>query len=181
MKSLRIGLGPETGSAAEARAAPAIILAKALAFDDYRSPYAGAGLSLLGACSDGARAEGLFHLEPGRSIDPLVLVGSDARDRNRRLMDVADRFASSLGGYGGLEDAFDILALARLDRFSDPLAFFAASEPRRRFGEFLARVERAGLLRPDQLSVSVLEREIPSIAGALRRQSASAFLPTCLL
>jgi hypothetical protein len=174
MKSLHIGLGPEPGAALAAEAASSIILAKALVYDDYRSAYAGAELCLLGACVERAYAESGFDTRFLGADETGFIVGRDARDRNRRLLDLVDRFADSVGGYGGLEEAFDLLALARLDRFSDPLAFFAASAPRLRFEAFLARVERAGHLPADRLALSIFEVDIPPLASPRRSPSGIA-------
>jgi hypothetical protein len=182
MNSLHIGLGPWPGpaTAADAFAATTIILAKALAFDDYRSPYSGAELSLIGVCAEEARAERAFSRRLLRTADPFLLVGRDPRDRNRRILDLSDRFASSPGGCGSLEEAFDLLALARLNRFSDPLAFLASSDPRRRLEAFLARLEREGHLPPERLALPVVEAEILAareVSSPPRRPAArSAYL-----
>jgi hypothetical protein len=150
MEFLRISLARGSGDGI-AYADSSIILVKALVFDDFRVPYGGAGLSLVGALVGKDR----FGERPG--MPWRVMLAKDPRDRKRRMLDIADGFLAAANGYAGLDDAFELIAQARLGPFSEPFAFIASGEPRRRFEAFIFRVERAGCLPEDCLSLAVTE------------------------
>ncbi|MDY0986036.1 TIGR00730 family Rossman fold protein [Flavobacterium sp. CFBP9031] len=110
----------------------AILVGKALAEQDIELVYGGANVGLMGAVADGAlnaggkvigvlpnflRSKEIAHL----GLTELVLVES-MHERKTKMNDLCDGVIALPGGFGTLEELFEMLTWAQLGLHKKPIA-----------------------------------------------------------
>jgi predicted Rossmann-fold nucleotide-binding protein len=166
VRALRIGLAPDPASE-RAGAGSSVIFAKALVFNDYRVRYGGADVGLAGLLAD--RAAAGFERGVG------IFVAKDVRSRNRRLIELAEAFAASTGGYGRLEDASELLSCAKRGIGSRPLSFFTFCDFNIHLASLLDDAAREGLIRAEHRAMTVMEFEAAEFIGFQREARREEF------
>lgn len=112
----------------------AILLGKALAQQKIELVYGGAKVGLMGAVADGALAEGgkvigvLPHFLSTKEIaheqlTELVLVES-MHERKTKMNELCDGVIALPGGFGTMEELFEMLTWAQLGLHKKPIALY---------------------------------------------------------
>ena len=165
-------LSSSAGLPAHERAVRA--LAAELARRDLTLVYGGAQRGLMGVLADEALAAGataigvipraLVELEVAhRGLTELHVVDT-MHERKARMFVLADAFVVAPGGFGTLEEAFEVLTGIQLDYHRKPIVFLDVDGFWAGLEGFLDHAVVTGVLRPE---VRGLFRTAPDAAAAL--------------
>jgi len=116
----------------------ATLLGKTLAKHNIEVVYGGTKIGLMGAVADGALNEGgrvvgvLPHLLKSREIEherltELIFVDS-MHERKVKINDLCDGVISLPGGFGTMDELFEILTLAQLGLHQKPIALLNTND-----------------------------------------------------
>lgn len=131
MKSITVFCGSSFGSD-EIYKEQAILLGQTLAKQNIQLVYGGANVGLMGAVADGALQEGgkaigvLPHFLQSKEIahqdlTELILVET-MHERKTKMNDLCDGVIVLPGGYGTLEEFFEMITWAQLGLHKKPIA-----------------------------------------------------------
>ena len=133
-----------------AHAAAAVTLGRTLAEQGIRLVYGGGAVGLMGIVADAALAAGgevigiipqsLEHSEIGHSGLTRLEVVADIQLRKARMNALADAFITLPGGYGTMDEMFEVLTWSQIGRHRKPAAFLNVDGY---FDLLLAWIERA--------------------------------------
>lgn len=168
MKRLCVYCGASSGAAPQ-YAAGARALAAALVEAGIALVYGGGNVGLMGIIADevmrsggevtGVIPKALLELEVGHRALSQLHVVNDMHERKAMMMDLADGFIAMPGGFGTLEELFEVLTWSQLglhgkpigilniDGFFDGLIAFADHQVKT---GFLRPAHAALLMRADQ-------------------------------
>lgn len=132
MKSVCVYCGANAG-ATPVYAEAATALGKRLAHDGLRLVYGGGNTGLMGAVANGVLDNGgkVTGVIPQHLVDwevahkgvtSLEVVGS-MHERKSRMFDLSDGFIALPGGFGTLEEVFEMLTWRQLNIGQKPIAF----------------------------------------------------------
>ena len=133
MKSITVFCGSSLGSEDNYRK-QAFILGKTLAKQKIQLVYGGAKIGLLGAVADGTLSEGgkVIGVLPNflrskeiahENLTELILVDS-MHERKTKMNDLCDGVIALPGGFGTMEEFFEMLTWAQLGLHKKPIALF---------------------------------------------------------
>lgn len=139
-------------------------LGTALATRGWTLVYGGASCGLMGTVADAALAEGgrVVGVLPSfmgerelahPSLTELHLVGS-MHERKAKMAELADGFIALPGGFGTLDEMFEVLTWAQIAIHAKPCAFYNVAGFYDPLFAFLDHMSAEGLLRPQH-------RELP--------------------
>jgi uncharacterized protein (TIGR00730 family) len=148
--------GSSTG-ADERYASAALALADALATRGHGLVYGGASVGLMGVLADAALAagvevigvipEGLFDREIAhRGLTELHAVPSLA-ERKALMAELADAFVALPGGYGTLDELFEMVTWTQLGVHAKPVGLLEVGDFWAPLRAFLAGAQAAGFVR----------------------------------
>jgi uncharacterized protein (TIGR00730 family) len=167
MKTICINLGSNTGRN-KIYVEQTIILAKTLVFNDYHVVYGGADVGLMGVLANtvlehrgritGVIPEHIAAAVGHKSLTELIVV-KDMHERKQRMFELSDAFIALPGGYGTLDEVFELLTWAQLGLHRKPLAFFTIDDYFRHLELFLDHAEREGFIRPEHRHMLVFEKD----------------------
>ena len=131
MKSVSVFCGSSAGTGNQ-YSAEAMALGKALALKDIMLVYGGAKLGLMGAVANGALSVGgkVVGVLPGflqskeiahTGLTEMILVES-MHERKMKMNDLSEGIIALPGGYGTLEEFFEMLTWAQLGLHQKPVA-----------------------------------------------------------
>jgi uncharacterized protein (TIGR00730 family) len=149
------------GSAAgvrEAYSGLAVALGKALLARNLELVYGGAGIGLMGAIADtvldgGGRVTGIIPDFFSRKeiahtgLLDLIYVPS-MHERKRRMAEMSDGFIALPGGYGTLDELFEITTWAQLDLHRKPVGILNAEGYFDELFRFMDHMSAEGFVRP---------------------------------
>ena len=138
--------------------AAATALGTALADAGHEVVYGGGHVGLMGAVADAALAAGgsvtgviTDQLVASEIAHPrlttLEVVGS-MHERKARMTELADAVVVLPGGFGTLDEAFEVLTWNQLGIVAVPVVFLDVADYYRDLFAFLDRAAESGLLRP---------------------------------
>jgi uncharacterized protein (TIGR00730 family) len=157
-----------------------------LAVRGHRLVYGGGHVGLMGAVADAAMAGGgdvvgviteqLFALEVGHGGLTSLEVEATMHARKARMADLADGVIVLPGGFGTIDESFEILTWNQLGIVSCPVVFLDVDGFFAPLFEFIAGAVTAGFMKPDHgaLAVSATTAEE---AIAIATRPAAAFTP----
>ena len=133
MKRVTVFCGSSMGTS-EIYKSNAILLGKALAIRQIELVYGGAKVGLMGAVADGVLNEGgkVIGVLPQflstkeiahEGLTELILVES-MHERKTRMNELCDGVIALPGGFGTLEELFEMLTWAQLGLHKKPIALF---------------------------------------------------------
>jgi uncharacterized protein (TIGR00730 family) len=173
LRSVCVYLASSTGTvpayAAAARAAGASIARRRL-----QLVYGGASVGCMGALADaaleaGGRVVGVIPTSMAereiahRGLGELIVV-SDMQVRKATMFARSDGFLVLPGGFGTLEEVFEVLTAAYLGHHAKPVTFVDVEGYYAPLAEFLDRAVSAGLLRAESRA---LARFAPGVEAGL--------------
>ena len=145
--------------------------------------YGGGRVGLMGAVADAALEGGgevigvitrkLITLEKGHDGLTKRFVVDGMSARKSMMAQLADGFVALPGGWGTLEELFEVATLSQLNYFRKPFGFFNVEGYYDRLLAFLEHAQREGFVRPFQARMMVVSDD----QEELLRQLATIEIP----
>lgn len=168
--------GSSSGSR-EAYRAAARDLGRAMAARGLSLVYGGGSRGLMGDVADGVLESGgeVIGIITRRLVDKEVAHGHirDLRivetmhERKKMMADMADAFIALPGGYGTLDELFEIIAWAQLGLHASPIGLLNTEGFYDRLLEFLEHARGEGFLRLDHRAGLRVAREPEEVLEAV--------------
>ena len=176
MRSVCVFAGSRTGTRPEYRAA-AEELGRTLALQGTHVVYGGGGVGLMGILADAVLAAGGTitgiipkHLATGevahRGLDDLRVVSS-MHERKALMADLSDGFVALPGGWGTLEEFFEVLTWAQLGLHEKPCGLLNVGGYFDGLLSFLQHATDEGFVRPDNAPLVLVASSVASLVRAL--------------
>jgi len=176
MRSVCVFAGSRTGTRPEYRAA-AEELGRTLAQQGTHVVYGGGGVGLMGLLADAVLASGgtitgviPTHLTTGevahRGLDDLRVVSS-MHERKALMADLSDGFVALPGGWGTLEEFFEVLTWAQLGLHEKPCGLLNVGGYFDGLLGFLQHATDEGFVRPDNAPMVLVASSVASLVRAL--------------
>ncbi len=135
--------------------------------------YGGGKVGLMGILADAALAAGgevigviprkLMDREVGhRGLTRLITVDS-MHERKARMAEMSDGFAALPGGVGTMEELFEAFTWLQLGYHRKPVGLLNVSGFYEPLLEFLAGMERARFLKPEQRAMLLVEGDMEKL------------------
>jgi hypothetical protein len=181
MKSITIFCGSSDGSE-EIYRSQAISLGKTLARRNIQIVYGGAKVGLMGAVADAALEEGgavtgvLPRFLRTREIaheglSELVMVDS-MHERKTKMHELSDGFIALPGGFGTLEELFEILTWAQLGLHKKPVGLLNVEGFYDHLQHLLNTMVAKGFLNEVNYSMLLVGNDIPELLEKMNRYRA---------
>lgn len=133
-------------------------LGHALAFSGVELVYGGGRVGLMGVVADAVLEKGgtvigvipqmLMDLEQGHpGIQDLRIV-NDMHERKATMATLADAFIALPGGFGTLEELFEVLTWSQIGYHQKPVAILDVDQYYHHLGKFIEHAMVSGLLNP---------------------------------
>ncbi|MFT3765505.1 MAG: TIGR00730 family Rossman fold protein [Minicystis sp.] len=178
MRNVCIFCGAHPG-ARPAYALTAQRLAEAMAARGLGLVYGGASVGLMGLIADTALAKGgkVYGVLPEfmvarelahRGLTELVLVGS-MTERKAEMAARSDAFVALPGGFGTLDELFEVLTWSQLGLHKKPVALLDVEGYWSSLVAFLDHAVREGLLRPEYRAMLFVEDDVDKLLDRLTR------------
>lgn len=140
--------------------------------------YGGSNRGLMGTIADaalqhGGHVTGVFpnvpKLMPTKhaGLSDLVLV-DEMHERKRVMYQRADAFIVMPGGYGTLDEIFEVLTLRKLDLHTKPVFFFNQNGYWQPMMTMLAHFISLRTMNPDHLSYFTFAQSVPEMMAMLK-------------
>jgi uncharacterized protein (TIGR00730 family) len=176
MRSVCVFCGGNPG-ARPSYAAAARQLGEALAARGLALVYGGASVGLMGAVADAALAGGgrVYGVLPGfmtrrevahRGLTELALVGS-MHERKAEMAARSDAFVALPGGFGTLDELFEVLTWSQLGLHQKPVALLDVDGYFAPLVAFLDHATAEGLIRPEYRAMLFVERDADALLDRL--------------
>jgi len=176
LRAVTVFCGSSAGTNPAFREA-ALALGKMVARSGRTLVYGGGHVGLMGLLADAALAEGgqvvgvipeaLVAREVGhRGLSDLRVVGS-MHERKALMADLGDAFVALPGGFGTLDELFEVVTWAQLGLHRKPIGLLDVDgyfDPLLRFAD---RSVADGFVRPEHRSLLVVERDPASLLACL--------------
>jgi uncharacterized protein (TIGR00730 family) len=181
MKSITIFCGSSDGSEDIYRS-QAISLGKTLAQRNIQIVYGGAKVGLMGAVADAALDEGgavtgvLPRFLRTREIaherlSELIMVDS-MHERKTKMHELSDGFIALPGGFGTLEELFEILTWAQLGLHKKPVGLLNVEGFYDHLQHLLNTMVAKGFLKEVNYSMLLVDNDIPELLDKMNRYRA---------
>jgi uncharacterized protein (TIGR00730 family) len=141
--------------------------------------YGGASVGLMGAMADAAMEAGadVIGVIPQALVDKEVAHGdltelvvvATMHERKAKMSDLADAFIALPGGFGTLEELFEVITWAQLGIHQKPLGLFDVEGYWDPLVRFIDHSIEEGFVPADQRALFVVEREPDAMLDALVR------------
>jgi uncharacterized protein (TIGR00730 family) len=176
MQSVCVFCGGNPG-ARPSYAAAAQQLGEVLAERGLALVYGGSSAGLMGVVADAALAKGgqVFGVLPRfmvareiahPALTELVLVGS-MNERKAEMARRADAFVALPGGFGTMDELFEMLTWSQLDLHRKPCALLDVDGYYAPLVAFLDHAAREGLLRPEHRAMLFVETDAARLVERL--------------
>ncbi len=185
IRSLCVYCGSNIGGSEHQRAAHR--LGTMLAQRGITLVFGGGMVGLMGICADAALEAGgkvigvipkhLDDLEVGHRGVTELIVCRNMHERKERMFDLSDAFAVLPGGYGTLDEAFEMITWRQLRLHDKPVVLVDIDGYWKPLRQLLDHIIAAGYARPETRRLySVVER-VEDIFKLLAREPAPAVEP----
>lgn len=172
MKRIAVYCGSSSGSD-EVFKAKALTLGKALAKNNIELVYGGAKVGLMGAVADGTlNNEGqvigvLPHFLAEKelehkSLTEIYLVDT-MHERKSKMAELADGFIALPGGFGTMEELFEVLTWAQLSLHKKPVALLNVNGYYDALLQFIKVMNRDGFLKEEYLDLLIVSSDIDDL------------------
>lgn len=152
-------------------------LGTALAARGWSLVYGGASCGLMGVVADAALAAGgkVIGVLPDfmddrelahTGLTELHIVGS-MHERKAKMAALADGFIALPGGFGTLDEMFEVLTWAQINIHNKPCAFYNVSGFYNTLFAFLDHMTAEGLLRPHHRELPLLHDDLETLLELL--------------
>jgi uncharacterized protein (TIGR00730 family) len=157
-------------------------LGNALAENNIKLIYGGASVGLMGAVADGALEAGgtVIGVLPRfleakeiahEGLSQLVLVDS-MHERKTRMNELSEGVIALPGGFGTLEEFFEMLTWAQLGLHKKPIALLNVNHFYDTLLTFMGNMVNQGFLKHENLKMILAEENIQTLLEAMKTYSA---------
>lgn len=178
MRTMCVFCGSKKGSRSS-YAEAARSMGKALARRGIGLVYGGGKVGLMGAIADAALEEGgevigvipeaLVSKEIGHTgLTKLHVVGS-MHERKKLMADLSDGFIALPGGYGTLEEFFEVLSWAQLSIHEKPCALLDVDAYYAPLAALFDRTVGEGFVHSDHRSLVLMEQDPDALLDLMQR------------
>ncbi|MBO4204423.1 TIGR00730 family Rossman fold protein [Micromonospora echinofusca] len=172
--SVCVFAGARTGSSRHASAA-AEELGSLLGSRGHRLIYGGGGSGLMGTLAWSAHHAGaevvavmptfLYEIERGIAAPPQTLrLTTTMTERKARMIEAADAFVALPGGFGTLDEVFEVLCLTYLEQHTKPLVLLDVEDAWRGLHTLVDEICRHGYADRDRCGLHMVARPAEAIA-----------------
>ena len=183
MKSIAIFCGSSNGSE-EVYRSQAVLLGETLAQRNIRIVYGGAKVGLMGAVADAALNAGgnvvgvLPHFLRTKEIkherlSELIMVES-MHERKTKMHELSDGFIALPGGFGTLEELFEILTWAQLGLHKKPVGLLNVNGFYDSLQHLLDTMVEKGFLKEINYSMLLIGNDIAELLEKMNQYHAPA-------
>ena len=183
MKSIAIFCGSSNGSE-EVYRSQAVLLGETLAQRNIRIVYGGAKVGLMGAVADAALNAGgnvggvLPHFLRTKEIkherlSELIMVES-MHERKTKMHELSDGFIALPGGFGTLEELFEILTWAQLGLHKKPVGLLNVNGFYDSLQRLLDTMVAKGFLKEINYSMLLIGNDISELLEKMNQYQAPA-------
>jgi uncharacterized protein (TIGR00730 family) len=154
-----------------------IILAKTLVYNDYRVVYGGADVGLMGVLANtiikhkgqiiGVIPRDIAGKVGHKNLDRLIVVNT-LHERKQKMFELSDAFIALPGGYGTLEEIFEILTWAQLGYHNKPMGFFTIKNYYTKLEEFLDNAVTEGFIKKEHRNMIVFEKDADELIKKMK-------------
>lgn len=141
--------------------------------------YGGSNRGIMGTIADaaldhGAHVTGIFPNVPKllptkhTGLSDTVLV-NEMHERKREMYQRADAFIVMPGGYGTLDEVFEVLTLRKLDLHEKPVFFFNQNGFWQPMMSMLAHFISLRTMNPEHLSYFTFVQSVPELMALLKQ------------
>ncbi|MGZ3748004.1 MAG: LOG family protein [Pseudobdellovibrionaceae bacterium] len=133
-------------------------LGHALAAHNIELVYGGGRVGLMGVVADAVLEKGghvigiipqkLMDLEQGHSGIQDLRIVNDMHERKAAMATLADAFIALPGGFGTLEELFEVLTWSQIGYHQKPVAVLDVDQYYHHLGKFIEHAMTTGLLKP---------------------------------
>lgn len=177
MNSITVFCGSSTGNEAQFKE-QAYQLGKTLAIHNIGLIYGGAGIGLMGAVANGTLEHGgtvtgvlprfLQNKEIAHAgLTELILVDT-MHERKQKMNDLSDGVIALPGGYGTLEELFEMLTWAQLSLHEKPIGILNIDGF---YDELIAMIDkmvRKGFLKQEYKEMIIASADIDQLIGQMQ-------------
>lgn len=172
MKRIAVYCGSSSGSN-DLFKIKAEIMGKALAKNNIELVYGGAKVGLMGAVANGALNNGgnaigvlpRFLAEKElehTSLTEIHLVDT-MHERKFKMADLSDGFIALPGGFGTMEELFEVLTWAQLSLHKKPVALLNVNGYYDALLQFIKVMNRDGFLKDDYLDLLIVSNDVDDL------------------
>lgn len=183
MKSVTVFCGSSSGTDPIYRS-QAAMLGATLAQQDIRIIYGGAKVGLMGAVADAALSEGgkVVGIIPRflrskeiahERLTELIIVES-MHERKTKMQELCDGMIALPGGFGTLEELFEILTWAQLGLHKKPVGLLDVNGFYDHLKKLLLTMVDKGFLKEINYSMLLISDDIDDLLGQMKRYIAPA-------
>ena len=158
------------------------LLGNALADNNIKLIYGGASVGLMGAVADGALEAGgtVIGVLPRfleakeiahEGLSELVLVDS-MHERKTRMNELSEGVIALPGGFGTLEEFFEMLTWGQLGLHKKPMALLNVNHFYDTLLNFMGNMVNQGFLKHENLKMILAEENIQTLLEAMKTYSA---------
>ena len=158
------------------------LLGNALAENNIKLIYGGASVGLMGAVADGALEAGgtVIGVLPRfleakeiahEGLSELILVDS-MHERKTRMNELSEGVIALPGGFGTLEEFFEMLTWAQLGLHKKPMALLNVNHFYDTLLTFMGNMVDQGFLKHENLKMILAEENIQTLLEAMKTYSA---------
>ncbi len=177
MKRITVFCGSSSGTD-EKYTQQAFLLGQTLAKENIEVIYGGAKIGLMGSVAQGALSEGgkVIGVMPGflkemeithEGLSELIWVGS-MHERKTKMNDLCDGVIALPGGYGTLDELFEMLTWAQLGLHKKPIAILNIGGYYDALIVLLENMVAQGLLKEQNRSMVLISDNIPDLLNQMR-------------
>ena len=153
-------------------------LGTALAREGIRLVYGGGHVGLMGAVADacieaggevhGVITESLRNAEIAHGSITRLEVVSDMHTRKARMLEIADAFVAMPGGFGTLEELFEVVTWTQLGLHAKPLCLYDVAGFFAHLVEFTRHAGAEGFIKPVHLDLLMVAGSADEVLTRLR-------------
>lgn len=172
MKRIAVYCGSSSGSN-DIFGMKAHTLGKALAKNNIELVYGGAKVGLMGAVADGALNNGglvigvLPHFLAEKELEHKSLTEihlvETMHERKHKMAELADGFIALPGGFGTMEELFEVLTWAQLSLHKKPVALLNVNGYYDALLQFIKVMNRDGFLKDEYLDLLIVSSDIDEL------------------
>ncbi|MCA9514012.1 MAG: TIGR00730 family Rossman fold protein [Myxococcales bacterium] len=139
--------------------------------------YGGGRAGLMGQVADGALSQGgevvgvitekLMGLEVGHMGLTELFVTPSMASRKAMMAQLADAFIALPGGWGTIEELFEVATLSQLNHHLKPVGILNVNQYYNALIAFLMHAEQEGFVRPSHAGMIKVARELPALLSLL--------------
>jgi uncharacterized protein (TIGR00730 family) len=177
MKRITVYCGSNTGSN-EMFKVKAYELGKALAHDGIELVYGGAKVGLMGAVANGVlnnggKAIGVLPRFLARKellhddLTELILVDT-MHERKAKMVELSDGFIALPGGFGTLDELFEVLTWGQLSLHHHPVALLNTDEYYNGLLDFVETMIRNGFVKEEYRDMLLVSSDIETLLEMMK-------------